>query len=214
MTSDPQAGAPRLAPTYSEPQGHRPTGRGRPKQGDRICGKGIKSNRPDMKPKMVQSIQQRTKLTPRQALPFWARKRPGTGQLTRLFRGTALLAVVVLASGCFTARDTVNEPLEAEKIARLRPGETPAAEVVELLGAPTEVVQLARRSAYRYDYTNSKRSGLFLFVANFINEDTRSDRLWVFFDDDQILSHFGVTLQGDESVYAMPWEPIHENEGE
>jgi outer membrane protein assembly factor BamE (lipoprotein component of BamABCDE complex) len=123
-----------------------------------------------------------------------------------------LLVSVAVASGCFTARDTTNEPLDAEKIASLQPGETRAADVVELLGAPTEVVQLARRSAYRYDFTNSKRSGLFLIVANFINEDTRSDRLWVFFDDAQVLSHLGLTLQGDASEYAMPWEPLHGEE--
>lgn len=130
----------------------------------------------------------------------------------RIIRWSLLLVSVAVASGCFTARDTTNEPLDAEKIASLQPGVTRAAAVVELLGAPTEVVQLARRSAYRYDFINGKRSGLFLIVANFVNEDTRSDRLWVFFDQAQVLSHFGLTLQGDASEYAMPWEPIHGEE--
>ena len=136
----------------------------------------------------------------------------GMSRFNLACRAAVLLGLAALTSGCFTARDTVNVPLDGEKIASLNPGETRAAEVVELLGAPTEVVQLARRSAYRYDYTNRKRYGLFLFVANFLNEDTRSDRLWVFFDDDQVLSHFGVTLEGDDSVYAMPWDPVHEDE--
>ena len=145
-----------------------------------------------------------------------AKRRPGISQRARRglrFVGSVqLLGALLLVSGCFTGRDTTNEPLDAEMIASLEPGETRAADVVELLGAPTEVVQLARRSAYRYDYTNRKRWGLFLIVANFLNEDTRSDRLWVFFDENQVLSHFGVTLQGDASVYAMPWDPIHGEE--
>lgn len=133
-------------------------------------------------------------------------------KLSRAVLWGSLLGALALSSGCFTGRDTTNEPLDAEKIASLEPGETRASDVVELLGAPTEVVQLARRSAYRYDYTNRKRYGLFLIVANFLNEDTRSDRLWVFFDENQVLSHFGATLQGDASVYAMPWDPIHGEE--
>ncbi len=161
---------------------------------------------------MISSMQRQTTFVPRRDRHHQGTIRSGLHRLAPGLRGCILLSLVALTSGCFTARDTVNEPLDAEKIASLRPGETPAAEVVELLGAPTEVVQLARRSAYRYHYTNSKRSGLFLIVANFLNEDTRSDRLWVFFDDEQILSHFGVTLQGADSVHAMPWEPIHEEE--
>ena len=134
------------------------------------------------------------------------------GRALEIARWSLLLCVLTALAGCFTGRDTTNEPLDAEKIASLQAGQTRAAEVVELLGAPSEVVQLARRSAYRYDYTNSKRSGLFLIVANFLNEDTRSDRLWVFFDENQVLSHFGVTLRGDASVHAMPWEEIHGEE--
>ena len=163
---------------------------------------------------MLPRIMRQTTMVPRRNYYPGSAIRTAMRRIDLTCRATILLGLATLVSGCFTARDTVNVPLDAEKIATLSPGETRASEVVELLGAPTEVVQLARRSAYRYDYTNRKRYGLFLFVANFLNEDTRSDRLWVFFDDDQVLSHFGVTLEGDESVYAMPWEPIHEEEGE
>jgi hypothetical protein len=83
-------------------------------------------------------------------------------------------------------------------------------QVVDRLGAPTDIVQLGRRSAYRYDFTNRKRAGLFLILLNFFNEDTRSDRLWLFFDEKQVLSHYGATFSGNKSRYAMPWNDVHE----
>ena len=118
--------------------------------------------------------------------------------------------LVVLLSGCFIARDSLNEPLKSGDIYDLRPGVTTAAEVVGKLGAPTDVVQLGRRSAYRYDFINRKRAGLFLLVANFINDDTRSDRLWVFFNEDEILTHAGATMNGNDATYAMPWDRLHD----
>ncbi len=122
---------------------------------------------------------------------------------------TLLLAVL---PGCFAARSTFNEPLRRERLAYLRPGETTAREVVTAFGAPAEVVQLARRSAYRYEFTVTKRAGLVLFVAFLLNEDTRADRVWVFFDENDILSHVGATFDSDQTEYAMPWEDVHQPE--
>ena len=116
----------------------------------------------------------------------------------------------LLLTGCFIARDTVNEPLQREKILELRPGETTARQIVSQLGGPTDVVQLGRRSAYRYDFKNRKRTGLILILINFFNVDTRSDRLWVFFDEDEVLTHYGATFKGNDARYAMPWDDIHE----
>jgi hypothetical protein len=96
------------------------------------------------------------------------------------------------------------------QVGELRPGVTNSKQAVELLGAPTDVVQLGRRSAYRFDFKNRKRAGLFLILVNFLNDDTRSDRVWLFFDEDQRLTHYGATFSGDDAQYAMPWEDIRE----
>jgi hypothetical protein len=124
---------------------------------------------------------------------------------------TPLLALLLfLAPACAITRHTDNEPLESSALQSLRPGVTTASEVVGLLGAPVDVVQLGRRSAYRYEYTNTKRAGIFLLVLGLLNEDTRADRAWVFFDENQVLTHSGVTLRGDEAEYAMPWQDVHD----
>ena len=110
-----------------------------------------------------------------------------------------------LLSACFVTRRTVNVPLPREKLASVVPGQTTATEVAELLGAPTQVVQLAYRSAWRYDYQVQKRSGLALIVVNFLNDDMHEDRAWVFFDKDWVVTHVGVTLESDLAEFAMPW---------
>jgi hypothetical protein len=121
-----------------------------------------------------------------------------------------LVLSFLLLPACGFARTTVNRPLDATALQALQPGTSTATDVVQALGAPVDVVQLGKRSAYRYDFTSSKRSVLFLVVLGFYNIDTRADRAWVFFDENQVLSHVGITLEGDQTEYAMPWQEIHD----
>ena len=125
-------------------------------------------------------------------------------------RTLLLVLVLLLAPACIITRKTDNKPLDPARLAALKPGTSTAREVVELLGAPVDVVQLGKRSAYEYRFTNSKRAGLFLVVLSFYNQDTRSDRAWLFFDENQLLTHVGTTLQGGEPEYAMPWQEVHD----
>jgi len=123
-----------------------------------------------------------------------------------------LLAILMLPAltGCLIDRSTMNTPLAPETVAALEPGRTTAREAVELLGAPVEVVQLARRSAYRYEFTVSKRAALFLVVVNLRGEDTRADRLWLFFDEQDVLTHVGSTFESGDAAYALPWTRLHD----
>jgi hypothetical protein len=116
----------------------------------------------------------------------------------------------LILPACLISRNTINEPLDQASIAQLRPGETTAGQVVELLGAPTEVVQLGRRSAYRFDASTTKQAGLLLLVVGFLNSDTRSDRLWAFFDEQQVLTHYGATLAAGHPEYALPWQNVYD----
>ncbi len=126
-----------------------------------------------------------------------------------MFRCTSLVCLF-LASACAFARQDINDPLDAPTIRAFVPGTTTARDVTERLGAPTEVVQLGRRTAYRYDATAAKSTVLFLALINFARQDTRSDRLWVFFDEHDVLTHYGATFGTHRTQYAMPWEDVHE----
>lgn len=125
-------------------------------------------------------------------------------------RNLLFALALLLAPACAISRTYENEPLAASQLAALQPGKTTAREVVEQLGAPVDIVQLGHRSAYLYQFSSSKRAVLFLLVVAFQNEDSRSDRAWLFFDEEQVLTHFGVTLQAEGAEYAMPWENVHE----
>ena len=122
-----------------------------------------------------------------------------------------LLAVGLLAAltGCLIERSTVNEPLEVELVTQLEPGSTTASEAVALLGAPSEVVQLGRRSAYRYQFETSKRAALYLLVVNLMGNDSRADRVWLFFGEDDVLTHVAGTFESDDARYTLPWTKPH-----
>ncbi len=108
-------------------------------------------------------------------------------------------------SGCFLSRTDVNEPIRQDLVGQLVPGAHTAQEVTELLGAPVEVVQLAKRSAYRYEYDRIKMTGFFMLIVGLRGVDQRSDRVWVFFDENNLLTHVGSTFQGEDAEFELPY---------
>ena len=106
----------------------------------------------------------------------------------------------LLLSSCAFVRSSENEPLDPTVIQKLVPGSTTALEVTELLGGPNQVVELGRRSAYRYEFFLTKGAGVFLPPFILGTADSRADRIWVFFDENNVLSHYGATFAGHR-----PW---------
>ncbi|MHC4973698.1 MAG: hypothetical protein ACYTG3_15340 [Planctomycetota bacterium] len=123
-----------------------------------------------------------------------------------------LALLTLLACGCAIARTAMNEPLDPALIEKLEPGKTTALETVELMGAPVDVVQLGRRSAYLYKHTREKSTGIVLIVFNMLNQDHREDRLWVFFDEAGTLTHFGSTLESDRTKVATPFKDLYKED--
>ena len=123
-----------------------------------------------------------------------------------------LAAILVLLTGCAIGRQAENEPLETVKLEKLVPGKTTAKEVVELFGAPVDVIQLGRRSAYLYRHIMNKTTGIVLIVVNFLNQDHREDRLWVFFDEQGTLTHYGSTTRAKDTRIAAPWQDLYKDD--
>jgi len=124
--------------------------------------------------------------------------------LARVKLSIALVALLLLPS-CLLGRNHVNQPLDASAYAALEPGVTTAAEVAERMGAPVDVVELGFGSAWRYEYVRSKRTGVFLLLVGLLNDDTQSDRAWLFFDDTGLLTHAAATFEAGEAAWEMPW---------
>lgn len=127
-----------------------------------------------------------------------------------MLRSLSIILLCQLLCACGFFRNSVNEPLDPTLLAQLHPGETTALEVTQLLGGPSEVVELGDRSAYRYDHTLTKGTAMILLIVNIATLDTRSDRLWLFFDANQVLTHFGATFAGHRPEYAFPWSDLHD----
>lgn len=135
--------------------------------------------------------------------------RPKNAPAFRALRMASVAGLMLSLPGCFFARVNRNDPLVPSAVEQLLPGTTTAQQAVELLGGPTLVVQLGDRSAYRYDHTVTKATGLLLGIFNVGHTDTREDRLWLFFDDEDRLTHVGTSLQSHRARYALPWEDLH-----
>ena len=121
----------------------------------------------------------------------------------------AVLLITLLVPSCFLSRKLNNEPLQPAKFGELKTGVSTATDVANVLGAPTEVVQLGNRMAWRYDFSNNKVEGFSIIILTFVNEDTRADRAWLFFDANSVLQFSSLTLEGERAEYAMPWTDVH-----
>ncbi len=119
-------------------------------------------------------------------------------------RLASTLLLLALLPGCFLSRSHLNQPIAPETVERIVPSKTTAGEVAQLLGAPLEVVQLGYRSAWRYEFTVEKQAALFLFVVGLRGVDNQADRVWVFFDEEGVVSHVGATFAGEDAEYSVP----------
>ncbi|MEZ6005989.1 MAG: outer membrane protein assembly factor BamE [Planctomycetota bacterium] len=125
-----------------------------------------------------------------------------------------LLASPLLLSGCFLSRIDHNRPLDPAVVAELRAGEHTADDVLARMGAPIEVVQLGHKSAWRYEYERTKQTGLFALVVGLHGIDMRADRVWVFFDENDRLTHVGATFESKEAEFELPFLGEDDSAGE
>lgn len=115
-----------------------------------------------------------------------------------------LLALSASLGSCFFGERRLNSPIDADAIAQLQVGVSTAMDVTEALGAPEQVVELGTNSAWLYRHNHEKNTGLFLLIVGLYGEDTQSDRVWTFFNEQGVLTHVGATLQADEAEFQLP----------
>jgi len=106
--------------------------------------------------------------------------------------------------GCYIGESSVHHPFSPERVAELRPGQTTAQEVADLLGAPTQVVELGSGSAWLYEHAVAKDMVIWLLVVALRGNETQSDRVWVFFDANGKLTHAAASFEAGDASYAIP----------
>ena len=140
-----------------------------------------------------------------------------------------LLGALVLP-GCILGRVRDEIPLDPDKVARIVPGQSTKKDVTDLLGAPTyvndriglkvlgkgvegagnsgplidELIHSPLDHSYTYEYTDTKSFSLYLLVVSFTNQETKRDKVVVFFDDKGTVSHIGSTFNAKNVSFEMP----------
>jgi len=115
------------------------------------------------------------------------------------------LLVATLLSGCIViGKNKQFQPFDSTELDKLVPGKTKAAEVTEIFGAPSEVVELANGNAYVYKRTVTKGTVCWLVLITLGNAEKQHDQLVFFFDLNDTLTHYGLSLDADKAKYGLP----------
>lgn len=119
-----------------------------------------------------------------------------------------ILIVLLIASllpGCIVlGKNKQFQPFDSTELDKLVPGQTKATEVTEIFGAPSEVVELANGNAYVYKRTVTKGTVCWLLLVTFGNVEKQHDQLVFFFDRNDTLTHYGLSLDAEKAKYGLP----------
>ena len=124
----------------------------------------------------------------------------------RLIRYIAtILVITTLLSGCMVfGKNKEFRPFDSAELDKLVPGQTEATQVTEIFGAPSKVVELANGNAYVYKRTVTKGTICWLVLLTFGNVEKQHDQLVFFFDLEDTLTHYGLSLDAEKAKYGLP----------
>ncbi len=123
-----------------------------------------------------------------------------------MFKPAQILAVLFLfsafLSGCaqYDSKRGVAVVWQAQAVSQLVEGKSTRADVLDLLGPPSQVIALKDETVFYYLFEHSQGEGLVLIVYNRVNVDTRYDRAIFFFDDNDILTESATHIQAQEGA--------------
>jgi outer membrane protein assembly factor BamE (lipoprotein component of BamABCDE complex) len=112
----------------------------------------------------------------------------------------ALLVIVALCVGLlgacaqFESKRGVEVNWQRDVTDKLTRGESTRANVLALLGPPSQVISLEGETALYYLFEQSEGEGLILILYNRMRIDTRYDRAIFFFDENDILTEYSTLI--------------------
>jgi len=123
-----------------------------------------------------------------------------------IFGVIIVLSMMLLDVSCaMFGKSTEYHGFDAGRLATFTTGTTTAGEIVKVFGAPTHIVKLSNGNAYVYERSVSKGTGIWLVLVSFGNYETQYDRVVFFFDHQDILTHYGLSMHGGDSSYGLPF---------
>ena len=116
-----------------------------------------------------------------------------------------LITLAFLAGCVVMGKSKEYHALDASGLSRIEPGRTTASEITEIFGAPTQVVKMSNGNAYIFKHSLTKATGVSLMILSFGNYETQYDQMVFFFDTDDIMTHYGVSLKAKDASYGLPF---------
>jgi hypothetical protein len=117
-----------------------------------------------------------------------------------------ILLILTFVSGCFGfGKNQEYQPFDAGKLEKLVKGQTTATEVGALFGAPSQVVKMSNGNAYIYTHSVAKGTAVWLLLVSLGNYEKQYDQIIFFFDNNDIMTHYGASFDARDSSYGYPF---------
>ena len=119
---------------------------------------------------------------------------------------TSIVLIASICTGCAVfgrSKDFV--PFDENVLKQVTTGTTSASEVTRLFGPPNKIVKLSNGNAYMYERSVKKATGLWLVLISFGNLETQYDRIVFFINNNDVVTHYGSSLNSEKASYAMPF---------
>lgn len=117
-----------------------------------------------------------------------------------------VLIIISLCSGCaLFGKNKEFQPFDVSALNTVAPGTSTATDITELFGAPTEVVKMSNGNAYIYKRSIAKGTGVWLILVSFGNFERQHDQIVFFFNNQDILTHYGKSLHAENASYGFPF---------
>lgn len=107
-----------------------------------------------------------------------------------------VLLLAVSSSGCvqFKARRGIEVAWQDQVVANLEKGRSTRADVLALLGPPSQVIALEDETVLYYLFEKAEGEGVILILYNNIDIGYRYDRAIFFFDEDDVLTDYSTKI--------------------
>ena len=116
---------------------------------------------------------------------------------TSCYGQSAILCVVVLISGCasYGSVDGVDNLWREVSVDQFQKGVTTQAEVLELLGPPSQLINLEEQTVFYYLTQEMSGKGQIFIVWNKVSATSKYDRAIFFFDAEGVLQEFAFSKE-------------------
>ena len=113
----------------------------------------------------------------------------------------AIFSLFISMTACFTVSDQQgvdNLWREEWRVEDIEVGKTTQNDIVQVLGPPSQIIDLDTGALFYYLLQYRKGSGVFLLLFNFKKAKVNYDRAIFFFDNEGVLTDYGFSIESVE----------------